>query len=291
MGWTDLFPILEPYKEIIELIIGIIIVFLVFSISIRLLKKQLLKKIKRKKQASNVIAFFGLIKIFFVVLLVIIIVIAYYGNWGDVGFIAGLLTVALGMALQKPIGSVFAWLIIVSRRPFSIGDRIVISNIRGDVVDISLFHIYLEEVGGTIDGEEKSNRCVILPTSIIFEQEVINYNDKDEYILDEVTVAITYESNLEKAEKIMNEAVGKIMTPLWETFQKRIPLESHTRLKCKDSGIDVTVRYYSIVTKRNAISTDIIREILKQISKTEDVEIAYPHTQVLLPENKQVIKR
>jgi small-conductance mechanosensitive channel len=149
-------------------------------------------------------------------------------------------------------------------------------------------HIYLDEVGGTIDGEEKSNRSIILPTSIIFEQEVINYTDRDDYILDEVTIAITYESNLDKAEKIMNDAVGKIMVPYWETFQKRIPLESHTRLKSKDSGIDVTVRYYSLVSKRNAISTDILREILKQISKTKDVEIAYPHTQVLLPENKRV---
>jgi len=289
MAWTDLFPILEPYKQIIELVFAIIIAFLIFSIIISILKKQLLKKVTRKKQVSNVIAFFGLIRFVFIILLAIIIIIAYYGNWGDVGFIAGLLTIALGMALQKPIGSIFAWLIIVTRKPFGIGDRIVISNIRGDVADISLTHIYLEEVGGTIDGEEKSNRSVILPTSIIFEQEVINYNEKDEYILDEVTVAITYESNLEKAEKIMNDAVGKIMTPLWETFQKRIPLESHTRLKCKDSGIDVTVRYYSIVTKRNAISTDIIREILNQISKTKDVEIAYPHTQVLIPDNKKVV--
>lgn len=288
MVWTDLFPIFEPYKEIIELVIGIIIVFLMFSIIIRILKNQLLKKVKRKKQVSNVIAFFGLIRFIFVILLVIIIIIAYYGNWGNIGFIAGLLTIALGMALQKPIGSVFAWLIIVTRRPFGIGDRVVISNITGDVVDISLTHIYLEEVGGTIDGEEKSNRSVFLPTSIIFEQEVINYNEKDEYILDEVTIAITYESNLDKAERIMNDAVGKIMTPLWETFKKRIPLESHTRLKCKDSGIDVTVRYYSIITKRNAISTDIIREILKQISYTKDVEIAYPHTQVLLPKNKNL---
>jgi small-conductance mechanosensitive channel len=270
------------------LVFVIIVVFLIFSIILRILKRHLLKKVKRKKQVSNVIAFFGIIKIIFVIFLAIIVLIAYYGNWGDVGFIAGLLTVALGMALQKPIGSIFAWLIIVTRRPFSIGDRIVISNIRGDVVDISMFHIYLDEVGGTIEGEEKSNRSVVFPTSIIFDQEVINYNEKDDYILDEVTIAITYESNLEKAEAIMNQAVGLIMVPIWKTFQKRIPLESHTRLKCKDSGIDVIARYYSLVTKRNSISTDIIREILKQISKTKDVEIAYPHTQVLLPENKKI---
>jgi small-conductance mechanosensitive channel len=288
MSWTDILPILEPYKNIIELLIGVLIVLIIFFLIVSVLKKHLLKKVKRKKQKSNVVAFFSLIKFIFVILLGIIIIIAYYGNWGDVGFIAGLLTIALGMALQRPISSVFAWLIIITRRPFGLGDRIVISNITGDVSNITLTHIYLEEVGGTIDGEEKSNRSIIFPTSIIFEQEVINYNEKDDYILDEVTIAITYESNLEKAEKIMNTSVGKIMAPLWETFQKRIPLESHTRLKCKESGIDLTVRYYSIVTKRNSISTDIIREILMEISKTKDVEIAYPHTQVILPDNKHV---
>jgi len=44
------------------------------------------------------------------------------------------------------------------------------------------------------------------------------------------------------------------------------------------------VRYYSLTTKRNAIATDITREILKQISKTRDGEVAYPHTEVLLRE-------
>ena len=289
MGWIDILPVLKPYKEIIEFVFIILIAFLIFSIIVRIFKRHLLKKVKRKNQITNVIAFFSLIRLIFLLLLIIIVFIAYYGNWGDVGFIAGLLTIALGMALQKPISSVFAWLIIVTRRPFSIGDRIIISKITGDVVNVTLSHIYLDEIGGTIDGEEKSNRSVILPTSIIFDQEVINYNDRDEYILDEVTVSITYESNLEKAEQIMNTAVGKIMAPLWEKFQKRLPLKSHTRLKCKDSGINVTVRYYSTIVNRNAISTDIIREILKEIKKTNDVEIAYPHTQVLLPENKKIL--
>jgi small-conductance mechanosensitive channel len=287
MSWTDYFPIIKPYEELIELLLLIIIAYLIFSIILRILKKQLLKKIKRKKQISNALAFFSLIKFSFVFLLIIIVIIAYYGNLGDIGFIAGLLTVALGMALQKPISSVFAWLIIVTRKPFSLGDRVIISNIKGDVADVTLTHIYLDEIGGTIDGEEKSNRTITLPTSIIFEQEVINYNKKDEYILDEVTVSITYESNLMKAEKIMNDAVGKIMSPLWRSFQKKVPLESHTRLKSKESGIDVTVRYYSLVTKRNSIATDILREILNIIGETKDVEIAYPHTQVLLPETKK----
>lgn len=278
---------LEPYMDIIYLIITIFIAFTAFSLILKVIQRQLLKKVKRKTQVANVVGFFGVLKFIFVVILIIIVVIAFYGDRGDIGFIAGLLTIAIGMSLQKPITSVFAWLILITRKPISIGDRISISNIKGDVTDITLNHIYLEEVGGTIDGEEKSNRTVILPTLIIFEQEIINYTEKDDYILDEVTMAITYESDLEKTEKIMNNAVSEVMKSYWQKFPKKISKKSHIRLKCKDSGIDVTVRYYTIATNRNAISTDITREILSRIKKSDDVEIAYPHTQVLLPENKQ----
>lgn len=279
---------LEPYMKIVYLVLTIIIVFVIFSITLRLIKGQLLKKITKKKQVANVVGFFSLLKFLFILFLIIIVVIAYYGDWGDVGFIAGLLTVALGMALQKPITSVFAWLIIITRKPISIGDRVFISNIKGDIRDITLTHIYLEEVGGTVEGEEKSNRTIILPTLIIFEKELINYTEKDDYILDEVIISITYESNLENAEKIMIKAVDKIMKPYWDKFPKKIPQDPHIRLKSKDSGVDIIVRYYTVVTNRNAIATKIIREILNQIRKSDNVEIAYPHTQVLLPDNKQI---
>ena len=284
----DILNNFEPYLDTIYFLVVVFLVFIIFSVFLRLIKKILLKKVTRKKQVSNVITFLSLLKFIFAFLLIIVIILVYYGSWGDIGFVAGLLTVALGMALQKPITGVFAWLIIISRKQFSIGDRVIISNVKGDITNITLTHIHLEEVGGTIEDEEKSNRTVILPTSIIFEKEIINYNEKDDIILDEVTVTITYESNLEKAEKIMNESVKKIMAPNWKFFMKKKLIGSHIRLKTKDSGIDVTVRYHTLATKRNAIATDIIRGILKEIRKTDDVEIAYPHTQVLLPENKKV---
>jgi small-conductance mechanosensitive channel len=141
---------------------------------------------------------------------------------GELGFIAGLLTVALGWALQKPISGVVAWLIIVTRRPFFIGDRIIISGIKGDISNITLTHILLDEIGGTIIGEEKSRRTIMVPNSIIFEQEVINYTHTDNYILDEITTAITYESDLKKAESIILNSVEKIMKPKWEKFPKRL---------------------------------------------------------------------
>ena len=286
MELPDIFQYIEPYEHILYLIIIILISYIIFSIILKILKKQLIKKVQRKKQISNIMLFLDLLKYLFAIFLIIIILSVYYGSWGELGFIVGLLTVALGWALQKPISGVVAWLIIISRRPFKIGDRVIIKGMKGDITNISLTHIFLDEVGGTIDGEENSGRTIMVPTSIIFEEEVINYTEQDEYILDEVVTTITYESNLEKAEKIVCDSVNKIMKPYWEKFPKKIPQEPHIRLKFMESGINVTVRYHSLATSRNAIITDIVREIFKTIKKSKDVEIAYPHTEVLIREKK-----
>ena len=128
----------------------------------------------------------------------------------------------------------------------------------------------------------------MIPTSVIFDERIINYTEFDEYILSEITTAITYESNLEKAEHIVKEAVKDVMMPYWIDFPKKIKKEPHIRLQFKDSGIDVTVRYQTIAKKRNQISTDIRRIIFNEIRKSKDVEIAYPHTEVLFREKNKV---
>jgi small-conductance mechanosensitive channel len=277
---------LEPYSFLIYQILTVIISVIVFIILLRIIKKRLLKKVKTKKQITNVSVFIDLLKFLFIFFIVIIIIFTYYGNFGDLGFIAGLLSVALGLALQKPISSVFAWLILTTRRPFDIGDRILISNMKGDIADITLTHIILDEVGGTIEGEEKSGRTVMVPTSFIFEKEIINYTHQDDYILVEIITSVTYESNLEKAENLIIASVEKIMKKYWVYFTKKIEKKPHTRLQFKDSGINISVRYYSIALKRNKIATDIRREIFNQIKKTDDVEFAYPHTEVLFREKQ-----
>lgn len=277
---------LNQYADLLGLILVVIIVFVVFSIVFRLIRRFLLRNVKTKEQMHNVSVFFSLVKYLFAIFLVIFVLSYYYGSWGEFGFIAGLLTVALGWALQKPITGVFAWLIIVMRRPIRIEDRVIISGVKGDITDITLTHIYLNEVGGTVEGEELSNRTVMLPTSIIFEQEIINYTSVDDYILDEINVSVTYESDLDSAEKILISSVEEIMKSVWKKFPKKIEKKPHIRLDFLDSGVKAVVRYVTIAKNRNQISTDIRRLIHKKIVSSENVEFAYPHSEVLFREKK-----
>jgi small-conductance mechanosensitive channel len=269
------------YSSLISMLTFVIIASIIFFIFLKLFHRYLAKKVKTKKQISNITVFLGLLKFLFIFFLIIMVIALYYGTLGDLSFIAGLLTVALGFSLQRPISSVVAWLILITRRPFDIGDRIIISDIKGDVTNITLTHIFLDEVGGTIEGEERSGRRAMVPTNVIFEHAIINYTQQDDYILVEIITLITYESNLDKAEQLITAAVEKIMRPYWETFPERIEKKPHIRLQFRDSGIEVTIRYHTIAMKRNEIATNIRREIFHQIRQTPDVEIAYPHTELL----------
>lgn len=267
--------------DIMWLIFTVLIAFIIFFTIYKIIKIAFLKRAKTKKQISNVMTFLNVIKLLFLIIFILVVISSYFGSWTEFGLIVGLLTVAFGFALQKPLTSMIAWIVLVIRKPFVFGDRILIGDIKGDVVNITIIYMTLEEIGGTIDGEEKSGRIITVPNSILFEREIINYTAQHDYIVDEVKTAITYESDLKKAENIIIKAAGKIMKPFWVSFPRKIPKESHIRLRFMDSGINVTVRYHVLANKRNKISTNITREIFNKIKKAGDVEIAYPHTEVV----------
>lgn len=273
---------LQPYINFIQFLVTVAVTLVILIIIFKAVKHFLLRNAKTKREISNITVFLDILKYTFILLLIIIIFSSYYGRWGDIGFLAGLLTVALGWALQKPISGVVAWLIIIIRRPFHLGDRVIISDIIGDVVDISLTHIFLKEIGGTIDGEEYSNRTIMIPTSTIFDQRVINYNYEDNFILDEVKVTVTYESDLIEAEKIIIESVNTVLKNIIDEFPDYINKTPYTRLYFQDSGVLINVRYHTIVTQRNKISTDISREIYRRIKNSENIEFAYPHREIIL---------
>ena len=192
------------------------------------------------------------------------------------------MSAALGWALQKPITGMAAWLMIVLKRPFSIGDRVVIGAVKGDVSDITLTHIYLKEVGGIASGEENSGRMVMVPNSILFEQNITNYTLQDEFILDQVVLAITYGSDLDEAIKICREAVSAVK----EKYFGAIKRDAYVRNNFQPSGINVSVRYFVLANRLQEVSSYITGEIFSRIKVSDKVKIAYPHTEVVIKKNE-----
>ena len=268
---------LAKYLPLIKTIVIVVILFLVLNFIVALVKRSMLKKATTKKHKSNVQIFSRIIRIIIIIVLILTAFSSYYGSWTGLGIWAGLFSAALGWALQRPITGVAAWIMVVTKRPFEIGDRIMIGDTKGDVSDISLSHIYLSEVGGTIASEELSGRVIMIPNSILFEQKIINYTMQDEYILDEVITLVTYESDLEKAKEICYDAGLKFLDQDLKKHGEK-PL---VRVFQQDSGIHVKVRYRVRTSKRIETLSEIHNEIINNINKTKGVNIAYPHMHIV----------
>jgi len=268
-----------------SLIITIIVVILLisfFNISLKVIKKRLLKKSRNKKQVSNIKIFTRILNIVLIILVLFMAFFSYIGSWTGLGIVVGLLTAALGFALQRPITGIAAWIMVVVKRPFHIGDRIIIGDVKGDVYDISLTHIYLDEIGGHIESDQPSGRNIMVPNYLLFEQNVINYNLIDDFILGEVVVNVTYESDLDKALEIIKKATNKFTG----NYEREIKKDIKLILKMNSSSMEIRTLFFSPMKLVYEISSNITKEIYDKIKKEKNVKIAYPHTELVFKDKK-----
>ena len=267
--------------EIFPIIMTVLVVvaaYVIFRVFAGVTKRNLLKLAKTKKQISNVEMLFSVIKYIFVFFLLLAAMFYYAGSWEGLGLTLGLFSAAIGFALQKPISGIAAWMMVVTRRPFEIGDRVVIGSVSGDVKDVSLTHVSLKEIGGTIPSEENSGRIILVPNSLLFEQNVVNYTQQGDYVLDQISYTITYGSDLDKAIKISIEAAKEVS----ERLGGHPKTEPFVRSYFQASGMDLYVRFFVPAKRRQEFTSELSREIFHQVRKDKSVEFAFPHTQVLL---------
>jgi len=262
-------------------IISITILYWIFCYMSNALKKYLLKKAKNKKERSDIEIFSRAIKYIVVLFLIIFGVLSYSGSLVSIGLFAGLISASLGFALQRPISGMAAWLMLVIKRPFEIGDRVIIGLVKGDISDISLTHVHIKEIGGTIPSEEISGRTILIPNAKLFEEDIINYTRKDNFILDEVSFPITFDSDIDEAQKIARESAEIVLQDYEKSTQK-----PYSRTYFQPSGADIFVRYLALASNRNEISSKITQHIFKKVNKTEKVKFAYLHSEVLLNRNQ-----
>lgn len=120
----------------------------------------------------------------------------------------GLITLVLGFALQAPIASFIAWIYLIFRRSYLVGDRIQIKGFRGDVISISYLDTSILECNGDYLGNDRSSgRVIRFPNSLVLREEVINYSGPDiPFIWNEIPIQIAYTSNLEFVEECLLSA-------------------------------------------------------------------------------------
>jgi small-conductance mechanosensitive channel len=120
----------------------------------------------------------------------------------------GLISLVLGFALQAPIASFIAWVYLVFRRSYLVGDRIQIKGFRGDVVSISYLDTSILECRGDYLGNDRSSgRVIRFPNSLVLREEIINYSGPEApFIMNEIPIQVAYTSDLQFVEECLLSA-------------------------------------------------------------------------------------
>lgn len=137
-------------------------------------------------------------------LLVLMVVVSFlFQNWYAAAVSVGLLSLILGFALQVPISSFIAWLYIIFRSPFKVGDRIEIEGSKGDVIGIDYLDTTLLEFSGDyLSNDRLSGRVIRFPNSMVLRAKVYNYSGpQSPFIWNETAIQIGYTSDLKFVEE------------------------------------------------------------------------------------------
>lgn len=153
------------------------------------------------------------------VLTVLLLFNVWIVRLGDLTVALGILAAGLAFALQEIIGSFAGWVTIITGRPLSIGDRVETGGIRGDVIDISILRTTMMEIGNWLQGDHNTGRIVTVSNAFIFKEPLFNYSAHLRFIWDEISIPITFESDLQTAIAILYDTVK--YNPHYQTLLPR----------------------------------------------------------------------
>lgn len=196
-------------------------------------------------------------------------------NFNVTGFVAGLGIVGLtiGFALQDITRNFIAGLILMTRKPFKIGDVVEISGYTGEVKAINTRDTILK----TFDGE-----AVILPNMNVFSTAIINFTDNP-HRRRTLRIGLGYSEDMEKASRVFLVALKGVDGVLAE------PAPTVLAETLGDATVSLVARFWLDQTRHDllVVQSSVVRAI-KEAAERENINLTHPVQPVqLVPEVKK----
>lgn len=221
------------------------------------------------------------------ILVVVVIASMIFANWYAALTALGVGSIIVGLAVQTPMKSFIAWIYILVRRPFRVGDRIKIGDATGDVIDVGYLDTTLWEFGGQyLSTDHPSGRVIRFPNEKVLDTIVWNYSwPLFPYIWNEIKFQIAYQSDLkfvaETMQRIVEEELGKEMMERVEIYRDllaRTPVDelevrAHPRVIFRVDEItwvNAIVRYLVPPREAGSIKTRLIPKLLDALNAAPD---------------------
>jgi small-conductance mechanosensitive channel len=199
----------------------------------------------------------------------------------------GLAGLALSWALQTPIESFTGWLLNSFKGYYSVGDRIAVGEVFGDVYKIDLLTTTVWEIGspervGTVLAEQHTGRLLTFPNNEILTGTVTNLTRDFPYVWDELAVPISNESDLSLALQVLEQLSQRLLSePMVQPAEAyagilrkskldhEISREPELYVSATDSWIEISIRYLVGSRSRRKWKSLLPQEVTAELAKAE----------------------
>lgn len=224
----------------------------------------------------------------------LLLIVIWSKNFMSITTFLGLVSAGIAIALKDLLTSIAAWLFIISRKPFMVGDRIQIGDLHGDVIDLRIFQFTVMEIGNWVENDQSTGRIIHVPNHKIMTDALANYSAGFDHIWNEIKVVITFESDWKKAKAMLHEIImvhadhhasgvyeklKKASRKYMIYYKKLTPI---VYMDVVDQGVQLTMRYLCKPKARRTTVDHIWTDVLERIEKESDIELAYPTQRVIV---------
>lgn len=152
-------------------------------------------------QVADMMGKIGKIIIYIFGAMIIMFAILQMANMGDLGqtlilMISMIIGFVVAMAATGSIGNILSSLVLNAFRPFEVGDRVLIGDVLGDVVDTNLVFVRIETL---------KSEMIDIPNNNVIGDKIVNYSRSGSFGID-VNVSIGYDVPNTLVKKLLLEA-------------------------------------------------------------------------------------
>ncbi len=276
IDWLAAIPGIRLLTAGIVLLVG----YYLSGVVVRYLGRPVARRFRRPSVTRTVLRTIRAVVFIFALL----IALAVAGlRLGDLVISVTVFSAVLGLILAPIIGSVISGLFVLADRPYEIGDLIELTDVgrQGFVEDITLRYTKVFTL---------ENTFLVVPNSAMRDRDVINYSAEDERTRLTLSMVVTYESAIDTARSLMEQAAKETPEvidggPEIRIGSARYPAEPTCYIEeFGDHGVGLSLRYwvktpYYIPRVRSKVQTRVWDALAES-----DVEIAYPHSHLMFDE-------
>ena len=272
-------------------IFKLFIIYIIFKIA-KIFKgriEKILNLIFEKSNMDKSIASF-LISLYSVVyyFILIYISIGILGiNTTSITTFLGAAGIVFGIAFKETLGNFCGGIIILTFKPFRVGDTIEYNNYIGTVKRIELFYTKIIN---------PQNELVIIPNGIITNTEIRNIREDGERRLD-LTVGVSYNSDIQKVKEVIIRIVKEETMDKVEEDKRKENLFKKwqsTVLESKEKK-NIKINFFSTLFSKKKMEEaeksahENLREELDELEEVEKEKSFTEHDRLILPSHKPII--